>query len=162
EALEAAEIRLTPLRSEITIILLRTDFGKLDIALNRIEGLPEACLDGALFDLGVSSHQLDTPRGFSFRRDERLDMRMGATSGPTAADLLATVDEAELRRILSEYGEERWAGRIARSLIQSRDRGERIVTTSQLTALVEQSIPRAVWPRDIHVATRTFQALRIA
>jgi 16S rRNA (cytosine1402-N4)-methyltransferase len=162
EALDAAEVRLAPLRSEITIILLHTDFGKLDIALNRIEGLPEACLDGALFDLGVSSHQLDTSRGFSFRRDELLDMRMDATSGPTAADLLATVGEAELRRILSEYGEERWAGRIARSLIQHRDRGERIQTTGQLVALVEQSVPRAAWPKDIHVATRTFQALRIA
>jgi 16S rRNA (cytosine1402-N4)-methyltransferase len=162
EALTEAQARLAPWRETVTIIPIHADFGKLDMALNTTEGMEEMRLDGALFDLGVSSHQLDTARGFSFRRDEPLDMRMDTTAGPTAADLLAALNEAELTRILREYGEERWAARIARHLIRQRERGERIQTTGRLAALVEESVPRAAWPRDIHVATRTFQALRIA
>ncbi len=162
EALDAAEVRLAPLRESLTIILFHADFGKLESALLTREETADARLDGALFDLGVSSHQLDTARGFSFRRDEPLDMRMNTAAGPTAADLLATAGEAELRRILTEYGEERWAVRIARNIVRKRERGERLETTGQLAALVEASVPRAAWPRDIHVATRTFQGIRIA
>ncbi len=162
EALEAAEARLAPLRARLTIILLHGAFGNLNSALASRPDTAEIQLDGALFDLGVSSHQLDTARGFSFRREEPLDMRMDASSGPTAADLLATASEAEIARILFEYGEERWARRIAHNLVERRRHGERIATTGQLAALVESSIPRAAWPRDIHAATRTFQALRIA
>lgn len=162
EALAAAETRLAPMRDSLTIILIHSDFGKLDIALNTTAGTEAIRLDGALFDLGVSSHQLDTARGFSFRRDEPLDMRMDTTSGPTAADLLAATGEHELTRILRDYGEERWASRIVRNLAERRRQKQPIHTTGELAALVESSIPRAAWPKDIHVATRTFQALRIA
>ncbi|HLK60081.1 MAG TPA: 16S rRNA (cytosine(1402)-N(4))-methyltransferase RsmH [Chthonomonadaceae bacterium] len=161
DAHRAAEIWLEALRNQITIILLHFDFGKISEALvdKFFSGL-----DGILFDLGVSSHQLDTERGFSFRRDEPLDMRMDTTPGilRTAAELLATANEAEVARILWEYGEERFSRRIARTLAERRDRGEPVRTTGQLVAAVEVSIPRSAWPRDIHVATRTFQALRIA
>lgn len=162
EALEAARARLEPWRDSLTIILLHAAFGKLDFALEAEEATRGLLLDGVLFDLGVSSHQLDTARGFSFRRDEPLDMRMDAQSGRTAADLLAAEPEAEIARLLWEYGEERWARRIAHALAERRRKGERMETTGQLAAVVESSVPRPAWPRDIHVATRTFQALRIA
>jgi 16S rRNA (cytosine1402-N4)-methyltransferase len=136
----------------------------LAAALAALEGGDTIRFDGVLFDLGVSSHQLDTERGFSFRRDEPLDMRLDAADAtrPTAAELLATSGETEIARILWEYGDEKWSRRIARRIVERRGRGERIETTGQLAALIEQSVPRAAWPRDIHVATRSFQALRIA
>lgn len=162
EALASARRRLESVGRYLSIILVHSDFGNINFALDadaRTQGL---LLDGALFDLGVSSHQLDADRGFSFRRDERLDMRMDASQGMPAADLLASSTEQEIARILREYGEERWANRIAQVIAQRRQRGERLETTAQLAALVESSIPRAAWPKDIHVATRTFQGLRIA
>ncbi|HLV80839.1 MAG TPA: 16S rRNA (cytosine(1402)-N(4))-methyltransferase RsmH [Chthonomonadaceae bacterium] len=163
EALQAARIRLEPFRSSLTIILIYTEFSKLEVALEQTEGAQGLQLDGVLFDLGVSSHQLDTARGFSFRRDEPLDMRMDAASGaPTAADLLATASEPELARILLEYGEERFARRIVRALIERRRSRDPVRTTGQLVEVVARAVPRAAWPRDLHVATRTFQALRIA
>jgi len=118
---------------------------------------------GILADLGVSSLQLDSPsRGFSFRHDAPLDMRMDASAGvETAAELLARLSEVELAQIIFEFGEERRSRRIARWIVERRERGEPIETTRDLAALVE----RAVGPgkqRRIHPATRTFQALRIA
>jgi 16S rRNA (cytosine1402-N4)-methyltransferase len=118
---------------------------------------------GILADLGVSSLQLDSPsRGFSFRHDAPLDMRMDASGGgETAAELLGRLSEVEIGQILFEYGEERRARRIARWIVEKKERGEPIRTTRDLAALVE----RAVGPgkrRRIHPATRTFQALRIA
>ncbi|TMD15042.1 MAG: 16S rRNA (cytosine(1402)-N(4))-methyltransferase RsmH [Chloroflexi bacterium] len=119
-------------------------------------------VQGIVFDLGLSSLQLDDPeRGFSFQRDGPLDMRMDRSDPWTAADLLNREPEAELRRILLQYGQERWAARIAQR-ITDRRRREPFKTTRQLVELVAGAIPRAAWPRDIHVATRTFQALRIA
>jgi 16S rRNA (cytosine1402-N4)-methyltransferase len=119
-------------------------------------------VQGIVFDLGLSSLQLDDPeRGFSFQRDGPLDMRMDRSDPWTAADLLNREPESELRRILLEYGQERWAARIAQR-IADRRRREPFRTTSQLVDLVAGAIPRGAWPRDIHVATRTFQALRIA
>lgn len=119
-------------------------------------------VDGILLDLGVSSHQLDTPeRGFSFRDDGPLDMRMDPTRPPTAAALLAEADADELKRIFREYGEERWAGRIAREIV--RTRGETpLVATRQLAELVCRVVPGGYQPQRIHPATRVFQALRIA
>jgi 16S rRNA (cytosine1402-N4)-methyltransferase len=118
-------------------------------------------VDGVLFDFGLSSFQLDEPeRGFAFRADGPLDMRMNATSGQTAAELLASIDEAELVRILFQYGEEPQARRIARAILRQREIAP-IATTSQLADLVE----RAVGGRrgaKIHPATKTFQAIRIA
>jgi 16S rRNA (cytosine1402-N4)-methyltransferase len=120
-------------------------------------------VDGVLADLGISSAQLDDPeRGLSFRVDGPLDMRMDPTSGePTAADLLAEAAEAEIRRILREYGEERLAGPIARAIV--RERAARPLTrTLQLASLVERAAGPAARRFRIHPATRTFQALRIA
>jgi 16S rRNA (cytosine1402-N4)-methyltransferase len=117
---------------------------------------------GILADLGVSSWQLDSPsRGFSFRHDAPLDMRMDVTSGETAAELLGRLSEVEIARIIFEYGEERHSRRIARRIIEHRERGQPVVTTRDLAGLVERAIGRGK-QRRIHPATRTFQALRIA
>jgi 16S rRNA (cytosine1402-N4)-methyltransferase len=119
-------------------------------------------IDGVLADLGISSRQLDDPdRGFSFLHDGPLDMRMDPGSGPSAAGLLASVPEPELRRILAEYGEERRAGAIARAIVRLRQR-EPMVRTRQLAELVERVAGPAARAYRIHPATRTFQAIRIA
>lgn len=118
-------------------------------------------LDGMLLDLGVSSHQLDeASRGFSFRGEAPLDMRMDPTVGPTAADLLNTAEAEELARIFREYGEERFAGRIARRIVQVRQQ-QPLTTTRQLAELVREAVPGGKAPARIHPATRVFQALRI-
>lgn len=115
--------------------------------------------DLILFDFGISSIQVDDPaRGFSFRAEGPLDMRMDPTSQLTAAKVVNDSDVAELERIIREYGEERWARRIAQFIVARRP----LRTTRDLAAAVEAAIPRGAWPRDIHVATRTFQAIRIA
>jgi 16S rRNA (cytosine1402-N4)-methyltransferase len=115
---------------------------------------------GALADLGVSSLQLETEgRGFSFRRDEALDMRMDRTQGPTAAELLADVDEAELADVIYQYGDERFSRRIARAIVQTR-RTAPLTTTGQLAQIVRRAVPGR-GRRRIDPATRTFQALRI-
>lgn len=117
-------------------------------------------VDGILFDLGVSSHQIDTPeRGFSFSVDGPLDMRLDPTQGPTAAELVAELSEQELADILYHYGEERHARRIARRIVEQRRR-QPITTTGELAHLVLQAMPGR--RGRIHPATRTFQALRIA
>ena len=111
-----------------------------------------------LYDLGVSSMQLDqAQRGFSFRADAPLDMRMDPTRGQTAAELVATADVAELTRILRLYGEERFAGRIAAAMVRSRPR-----TTLELAAVVAAAVPARMRHTTPHPATRAFQALRIA
>ena len=115
---------------------------------------------GALADLGVSSMQFDAEgRGFSFRRDEPLDMRMDQTQGPTAADLLADVEEEDLANVIFQYGEERLSRRIARGIVEAR-RTAPILTTGQLAQIVRRAYPRKGYQR-IDPATRTFQALRI-
>jgi len=112
------------------------------------------------FDLGVSSMQLEAAgRGFSFRSDGPLDMRMDRSVGVTAADLLKRMSEADLERVIKEYGEERWARRIARAVVEARKRGP-IRSTGELGEIVSRAVKRR--PRKIHPATRTFQALRIA
>jgi 16S rRNA (cytosine1402-N4)-methyltransferase len=118
---------------------------------------------GILFDLGLSSFQLDDPsRGFSFSRDGPLDMRMDRRgAGNTAAELLADLPEREIARILRDYGEERFARRIAARIVDER-RQRPLTSTAHLARLVAETVPRRAWPRRIHVATRTFQALRIA
>ena len=113
-----------------------------------------------LLDLGVSSHQFDDPgRGFSFRFDAPLDMRMNPAEGQSARELLANSSERELTRIIREYGEEPWAARIAKLIKNARIP---IDTTGALSEIVKSAIPKRVWPRDINPATKTFQALRIA
>jgi 16S rRNA (cytosine1402-N4)-methyltransferase len=121
------------------------------------QGVADA--QAVLFDLGVSSWQLEASgRGFSFQADEPLDMRLDPTRGETAAALLNRLSEAELSRILHEYGEERHARRIARVIVGRRP----LATTGDLVAAVRAAVPRAAWPRRLHVATRTFQAVRMA
>jgi 16S rRNA (cytosine1402-N4)-methyltransferase len=126
-----------------------------------LSALGLASVDGALVDLGVSSPQLDDPqRGFSFRDAGPLDMRMGE-EGETLAELLARIDERELARVLREYGEEPFARPVARAVKKAVDAGEAL-DTARLAEIVASAIPRRAWPRRIHPATRTFQALRIA
>jgi 16S rRNA (cytosine1402-N4)-methyltransferase len=117
---------------------------------------------GILADLGVSSLQFDSAeRGFSFRFDAPLDMRMDPTTGSTAADLLAELPEVELARVIYEFGEERHSRRIARRIVEKRQQGQPITTTKELADLVVQALGGRKW-NQIHPATRTFQALRIA
>ena len=120
-------------------------------------------LDGVLLDLGVSSPQLDqAERGFSYHEDAPLDMRMDRSQGITAAQLLADISETELTRILRDYGEEKWAARIAKILVERRQEHP-IETTQDLVRVVDAAIPKAVRRRDEgHPARRTFQAVRIA
>jgi 16S rRNA (cytosine1402-N4)-methyltransferase len=115
--------------------------------------------DMVLFDFGLSSNQIDDPtRGFSFRAEGPLDMRMDPSTELTTAQIVNQFDAAEIERILRQYGEERWARRIAQFIVARRP----LRTTRDLAQAVEAAIPRKAWPRDIHVATRTFQGLRIA
>ena len=115
--------------------------------------------DGILADLGVSSFQLDTAeRGFSFHKDAPLDMRMSKT-GASAADLVNTLSEKELARIIREYGEERYAQSIARNIVKQREH-KKIETTFELVEIIKKSMPQKAM-RDAHPARRTFQALRI-
>ena len=117
---------------------------------------------GILVDLGVSSLQFDSPeRGFSFRFDAPLDMRMDPTQGPTAADLLQQLPESEIARIIFEFGEERHSRRIARRIVERREQGKPITTTTELADLVRRAAGGHK-RNQIHPATRTFQALRIA
>jgi 16S rRNA (cytosine1402-N4)-methyltransferase len=115
--------------------------------------------DLILFDFGLSSNQIDDPkRGFSFQSEGPLDMRMDPGAGLSAAKLVNESDVREIERIIREYGEERWARRIAQFIVARRP----LRTTRDLAQAVEAAIPRAAWPRDINVSTRTFQGLRIA
>jgi 16S rRNA (cytosine1402-N4)-methyltransferase len=137
--------------------LVHADYRDLARVLDE-RGVP--AIDGALADLGVSSMQLEADgRGFSFRREDPLDMRMDRSQGPTAADLIATVDEESLANVIFQYGEERYSRRIARAIVASR-RQEPIRTTTMLASIVRRAIPRRGYQR-IDPATRTFQALRI-
>lgn len=118
--------------------------------------------DGILFDLGASSLQLDAAdRGFSFTQSGPLDMRMDRGTGATAAHLLDRLSERELADLIFQWGEERWSRRIARAIVTARHERP-LATTADLAAVVARSIPRRLWPRHIHPATRTFQAIRIA
>ncbi len=118
--------------------------------------------DGILFDLGASSLHLDSAaRGFSFGREGPLDMRMDQSGGDTAADLVNRLPERELADLIFRWGEERWSRKIARAIVEAR-RQAPIRTTTTLADIVARAIPRGAWPRHIHPATRTFQALRIA
>jgi 16S rRNA (cytosine1402-N4)-methyltransferase len=137
--------------------LFHAPFSRCRVLLEQAGALP---IDGCLVDLGVSSPQLDrAERGFSFRRSGPLDMRMDQSRGETAAAYLARVDEQELEGVLRDLGEERHARRIARFIVEDRDK-EPITTTAALAALVARAIPRREHHKD--PATRTFQALRIA
>lgn len=119
-------------------------------------------LSGALMDLGVSSHQFDdAERGFSYRADAPLDMRMDQSAGMTAADIVNTYSEKELTRVLWDWGEEKWAARIAKFIIDARKTAP-VTTTGELVGLIDAAIPKKVREKDgSHPARKTFQALRI-
>ncbi len=121
-------------------------------------------IDGIIFDLGISSMQVDNPaRGFSFKNDFRLDMRMDCDKTKTSAyDLLNSIDEASLRKLFYEFGQDRWSGRVASRIVKHRRESGPIETTAELAKLISQAIPRKFHSRRIHPATRFFQALRIA
>ena len=137
--------------------LVHSDYRRLDEVLDA-RGI--AGVDGILADLGVSSMQLDEAgRGFSFRRDEPLDMRMDRTSGLTAAEMIRDADERTLADVIYEFGEERHARRIARAIVEGRGRSA-IDTTGRLAEVVRRAVPRKGYTR-IDPATRTFQAIRI-
>jgi 16S rRNA (cytosine1402-N4)-methyltransferase len=154
-ALALAAQTLAPWHERVELV--HADYRDLP-AVTAARGI--TAIDGALADLGVSSMQFDAAgRGFSFRRDESLDMRMDQTTGPTAAELLARVDEADLADVIFRYGEERFSRRIARRIVEARQTSP-IATTAQLADIVRRAIPRKGYQR-IDPATRTFQALRI-
>lgn len=157
-ALEVARTRLEQFDKRVTLV--HANFAQLDSVLDKL-GI--AHVNGIFLDLGVSLTQLDTPqRGLSFRLEGPLDMRLDPTQELTAADLVNTLDERELTKIFRDYGEERWAARIARTLVRER-RQHPIETTTELVRVIERSIPAAVRRKSrIHPATRIFQALRIA
>ena len=138
-------------------IVIKGNFGNMKDLLE-LRGVRR--VDGVLLDIGVSSHQLDTAsRGFSFHEDAKLDMRM-SQSGVTAEELVNTLPYEELRRIIAEYGEERYASSIAKGIIAAREL-EPVTTTLQLAEIVKASVPQKV-RRDGHPARKTFQAIRIA
>jgi 16S rRNA (cytosine1402-N4)-methyltransferase len=153
-ALARAAERLAPWGERVR--LERGSFRDLRAAARRCDVLTAQSI---LLDLGVSSYQLDeSQRGFSFRGAEPLDMRLDPDGSTTAADLLNTAPEAELARILFAYGEEPHARRIAWSIVRRRP----LATTADLVAAVRGAVPRHAWPRRLHVATRTFLAVRMA
>lgn len=121
-----------------------------------------ATVGGVLFDFGVSSPQIDNAaRGFSFQQNGPLDMRMDQSIGPTATDMVNTSSESVLADIIYQFGEERYARRIARAIVQDRQ-GHRIETTGALAAIIARAVPASYRHGRIHYATRTFQAIRIA
>jgi len=155
DALAQARATLAPWAGKADLV--HSDYRAIDAVL---DGLNVALVDGALADLGVSSMQFDEPgRGFSFQRDEPLDMRMDRSGGETAADLVAHSTERELADAIFQYGEERFSRRIARAIVAARAE-QPIATTGRLAAIVRRAIPRR-GPARIDPATRTFQALRI-
>ena len=158
-ALEAAGKRLSDTGLDAPPILLKGNFGDLDDLLvqARVPGI-----DGALFDLGVSSPQFDVPeRGFSYRVDAPLDMRMDPTKGqPSAADVIAAYSESDLARVLHDYGDEKWAKRIAHFIVIRREQGP-IETTMQLVDVIKAAIPASARRSGGHPAKRSFQALRV-
>ncbi|MGE5576397.1 MAG: 16S rRNA (cytosine(1402)-N(4))-methyltransferase RsmH [Syntrophothermus sp.] len=142
----------------IRVTLVRANFARLAQVL---EGLGIREVDGVLFDIGVSSHQLDeVERGFSYQQDAPLDMRMDPATGTTAADLVNNLPQEELSQIIAAYGEERWAKRIAGFIVERRKHGP-ISTTGELVDVIKAAIPAGARRGGPHPAKRTFQALRI-
>jgi 16S rRNA (cytosine1402-N4)-methyltransferase len=156
DAIANARIVLAPYSDRVRLI--HENFGRMAEALSHL-GLRGA--DGILLDLGISLHHLEASgRGFSFLRDEPLDMRMDTRSAETAADLVNRLKEDDLKRIFQKYGEERFSGRIARRIVAARQR-QAIRTSGELARIVCDAAPRG-GGRRIHPATRVFMALRIA
>ena len=156
-ALEAAQERLAPWMERVTLV--HSNFDRVDEILDEL-GIPGA--DGMLFDLGVSSPQLDDgARGFSYMADAALDMRMDRDEGLTAADVVNTWSQEELKRILFQYGEERYAPQIAGAIVRRREE-KPIQTTLELVDIIKSAMPARALKEKQHPAKRSFQAIRIA
>ena len=156
QAIALASERLARFGSRVRII--HGNFRDLDQHLGEVE---IKTVDGLLLDIGVSSLQLDVDeRGFSFRRDGPLDMRMDRTGPQTAADWIHTATESELSDVIFRFGEERYARRIARAVVAARE-SDRIESTTQLADIIRKSVPAKYDHRRLHPATRTFQAIRM-
>jgi 16S rRNA (cytosine1402-N4)-methyltransferase len=156
-ALEAAKVRLEAYKDKL--FLVHSNFSRMRTALqqNGILGV-----DGVILDLGVSSPQLDeSSRGFSYMQDAQLDMRMDRESIVTAEDIVNEYSGEELTDIIRDYGEEKWASRIAEFIVRERDKN-RITTTSELVEIIKKAIPASARREGPHPAKRTFQAIRIA
>ncbi|WP_424768284.1 16S rRNA (cytosine(1402)-N(4))-methyltransferase RsmH [Paenibacillus sp. sgz302251] len=162
-ALENARVRLAPYMDKVTLV--KSNFRHLEQELrgcgvSNADGVPQ--VDGILFDLGVSSPQLDeAERGFSYNHDAPLDMRMDREGDLTAYDIVNTWDERDISRILDRYGEEKFARSIARNIVKVREQAP-IEKTGELAELIKLSIPAATRRTGPHPAKRSFQALRIA
>lgn len=155
-AIEAAGRKLSEFKN---VIIVKNNFRNLKEVV-RNAGFDK--VDGILMDIGVSSHQIDEDeRGFSYMNNGPLDMRMDVTGGTTAEDLLNNASQQELKRIIKDYGEEKWADRIAKFICDEREK-YRISTTFQLVDIIKMAIPAAARREGGHPAKRTFQALRIA
>ncbi len=156
EALEEARMRLESIGTQAEVRLLKMNFRDIAGIINDIPGC-----DGILFDLGVSSHQFDSAeRGFSYNKDATLDMRMDASGDLTAEVIVNDFPEREISRIIRDYGEERWASRIAKFIVERRKNG-RIRSTVELSNIIKDAIPARARQNGPHPARRTFQALRI-
>ena len=154
----AIERAVERLRSYNNFIPVRNNFSNIDEVLNELDIQK---IDGFIFDLGVSSFQLDIPeRGFSYNYDMPLDMRMDKSQTITARHIVNGYEENELSRILWDYGEEKWAARIAKFIVEEREQ-EFIETTGQLVSIIKKAIPKQVRQEGSHPAKKTFQAIRI-
>lgn len=155
-AIEAAGLRLAEFKDKVTII--RSNFSEIRNVLNNLQ---IDKVNGILLDLGVSSYQLDTPqRGFSYREDAPLDMRMDERKEKTAKDIINEYSEMELYRVIRNYGEERFAKNIAKHIVQAR-MDKPIETTYELNEIIKAAIPAKVRAVGGHPSKRTFQAIRI-
>ena len=156
-AIDAAQVRLAPWLDRVTLV--RSNFSELGEILS---GAGVSGADGMLFDLGVSSPQLDdASRGFSYMQDAPLDMRMDTAAPLTAYEVVNTWPQEELRRILYEYGEERYAPAIAKAIVRARETAP-VKTTLELVEIIKGAMPPAALREKQHPAKRSFQAIRIA
>lgn len=156
DALKAVSERLADPIDSGRLILLRGNFATMDRLLKRNEALPEEGVDGVLLDLGVSSHQIDAiERGFSYRGEGALDMRMDQREGVTADEVVNRWKQENLRRLLYDYGEERRGRRIAQAIVDARP----LATTTELAAVIRKAVPER---KEVKTLSRVFQGLRIA
>lgn len=156
DAIAAASLRLENYSDKVTIV--KSNYEQIESVFREL-GLAGA--DGIYLDLGVSSYQLDNPeRGFTYREDAPLDMRMDTDGGTTAADVVNGLSQSELYRIIRDYGEEKFAANIARHIVMAREK-KRIETTGELTEIIKAAIPMKMRAVGGHPAKRTFQAIRI-
>ena len=162
DALAAAEDRLAPFRDRVSFVHDNYENMKNAVQAFFEDGITEGRINGILLDLGVSSYQLDNPeRGFSYRSDAPLDMRMDRSAAVSAKDIVNEYSAQELTRILRDYGEERMAAKIASNIVRAREEAP-LETTGQLVQIIEKSIPMKMREKGGNPCKRTFQAIRIA